>query len=130
LLGPLDLAPGESELFSGGYTVTTNSNPATNTVTASGTETCHGRTVTAAADCFGPVFLPPLITSVAVTKGMATVTWTATPGVTYRFQWALEPGSHTWGDVTGDVIADGNTACKDHAMGTNKQRFYRVIVVQ
>ncbi|SPE61533.1 hypothetical protein SBV1_730006 [Verrucomicrobia bacterium] len=55
LLGPIDLAPGETEDFSGSYLVTAGSAPASGIVTASGMDTCQGRTVTAAANCAGPI---------------------------------------------------------------------------
>jgi hypothetical protein len=51
LLGPIELAPGESEVFTGSYTVTAGSNPATDTVTARGTDICQARTVSATAIC-------------------------------------------------------------------------------
>ena len=60
LLGPIELAPGESEEFSGSYMVTAGSNPATDTVTAQGTDTCQARTVSARANCAGPVPLVQL----------------------------------------------------------------------
>src|SRR6185369_9758400 len=65
VLGPIELAPGETKLFSGSYTVVANSNPAMDTITARGTDTCQGRTVTATANCFGPV-IPLTITSVTL----------------------------------------------------------------
>jgi hypothetical protein len=53
VLGPIQLAPGESKKFSGSYTVTAGSDPLTDFVTASGTDTCRARTVNAAANCSG-----------------------------------------------------------------------------
>jgi hypothetical protein len=53
VLGPIQLAPGESKKFSGTYTVTAGSDPMTDFVTASGTDTCRARTVNAAANCAG-----------------------------------------------------------------------------
>jgi uncharacterized repeat protein (TIGR01451 family) len=53
LLGPIELAPGESKGFSGSYIVAANSTPLTDTVTARGMDTCQARTVTATADCSG-----------------------------------------------------------------------------
>jgi hypothetical protein len=129
VLGPIALAPGESAQFSGSYTVTANSNPATDTVTASGTDICQGRTVTATASCSGQVF-PLSITSVILANGKTTVTWAATPGVTYRLQSGTNFQNSVWIDVPGDVTASGNTASKDDAVGATQQRFYRVKVVQ
>src|ERR1017187_10901934 len=78
VLGPMALAPGETQMFSGSYTVTADSNPLTDTVTARGTDICQGRTVTATANCFGPVG-PLIVSSVTIANGTATVTWMATP---------------------------------------------------
>jgi uncharacterized repeat protein (TIGR01451 family) len=56
LLGPIELAPGESEDFSGSFTVVAGS--AGLTVSASGVDTCQGRSVAAAANCSGPITPP------------------------------------------------------------------------
>ena len=128
LLGPIELAPGESKSFAGSYTVATNSNPATGTVTARGTDTCQSRTVTATANCSGSV-VPLNIISVTLANGMATVTWTATPGSTYRLQAAANYQSSAWSDVPGDVTASGSTASKSQAVGSDTRQFYRVMLV-
>jgi hypothetical protein len=129
VLGPIELAPGETEVFSGSYTVTVNSNPATDTVTASGTDICQGRTVTATANCSGSV-LPLTITAVTPANGLAIVTWKAMPGVTYRLQYTSNYQNSVWINVPGDVTASGNTASKNDTIGSTKQRFYRITVVQ
>jgi hypothetical protein len=129
VLGPMALAPGETQMFSGSYTVTADSNPLTDTVTASGTDICQGRTVTATANCFGPVG-PLIVNSVTIANGTATVTWMAKSGVTYRLQCASNNQNSGWINVPGDVTATGDTASKNDAVGSTKQRFYRVMVVQ
>jgi uncharacterized repeat protein (TIGR01451 family) len=129
VLGPIALAPGETQMFSGSYTVTTGSDPATDTVTARGTDDCQGRTVTATANCSGSVG-PLAISLVTVANGTATVTWAATPGVTYRLQCASNNQNSVWINVSGDVTASANTASKNDAVGSAKQRFYRIMVVQ
>jgi uncharacterized repeat protein (TIGR01451 family) len=129
VLGPLELAPGETKVFSGSYTVTANSDPATDTVTARGIDTCQGRTVTATANCVGPV-TAPAITSMTLANGMATVTWTATPGSVYTLQCKTMQQDANWISIPGNVTASGNTASKNDAVGSTMQRFYRVMVVQ
>jgi uncharacterized repeat protein (TIGR01451 family) len=129
VLGPMALAPGETQMFSGSYTVTADSNPLTDTVTASGTDICQGRTVTATANCFGPVG-PLIVSSVTIANGTATVTWMAKSGVTYRLQCASNNQNSVWINVPGDVTATGDTASKNDAVGSTKQRFYRIMVVQ
>jgi len=129
VLGPIDLAPGERQVFTGSYTVTANSSPATDTVTARGMSTCQGRTVTTSAYCFGPVSALT-ITSVTLANGLVTVTWTATPGATYRLQYIANAPNSVWTNVSGDVTAGGATASKSDVVGLAKQRFYRVMLVQ
>jgi uncharacterized repeat protein (TIGR01451 family) len=129
VLGPIGLAPGESKTFSGSYTVTANSNTGTDTVTANGTDTCQGRTVAAMANCSGQIF-PLSITSVTLAKGVATVTWTATPGTVYTLQCKPSPQDSTWISIPGNVTASGNTASKTDIVGSTPQRHYRVMVVQ
>ncbi len=53
VLGPIQLAPGETKKFSGTYRVTSGSDPMNDFVTANGTDTCRARTVSAAANCSG-----------------------------------------------------------------------------
>jgi uncharacterized repeat protein (TIGR01451 family) len=127
VLGPIELAPGESKEFAGSYTVKAGSDPAADTVTARGSDTCQGRTAIARANCSGPV--PSLaITSVTVPRGMATITWTAVPGVTYRLQCTSNSMNSVWMNVPGEITASGSTASKSDVVGSTKQRFYRVIV--
>ncbi len=130
VLGPIELAPGEKKTFSGSYSVTEDSDPEADTVTASGLDICQGRTVTATADCYGPIGGSLAITSVTVADGMATITWAATPGATYRVQCGSKARNAVWIDVPGDVTASGPTASKSEAVGSNTQRFYRVMLVQ
>ncbi len=57
VLGPIELAPGESEEFSGSYTVVAGGSGLL--VSASATDVCQSRPVTAAANCSGPI-IPPV----------------------------------------------------------------------
>ncbi len=131
LLGPIELAPGERKTFSGSYTVTANSNQQLDTVTARGMNTCAGVTTTATANCLGPVEAgPPSIALVTVAGGVATVTWSATPGTVYTLQCKASAAATNWVDVPGNVTASGSTASKSEVVGTNTQRFYRILVVE
>lgn len=56
LAGPIELAAGESEFFTGSYTVAAGASGLI--VTASGLDTCQARTVNAAANCSGPINPP------------------------------------------------------------------------
>ena len=56
LAGPIELAPGEIEFFTGSHTVVAGAGALV--VTVSGLDTCQGRTVSAAANCSGPINPP------------------------------------------------------------------------
>jgi hypothetical protein len=129
VLGPIELAPGETKLFSGSYVVTAGSDPRTDTVTARGYDICQGRSVVASADCSGSVGVI-VINSVAIANDTATVTWTATPGTVYRVQCKASSQDTNWITIPGDVTATSATASKDDAIGSVPQRFYRVMVVR
>jgi len=128
VLGPIELAPREMKVFSGSYPVTTNSNPATDIVTARGTDTCQARTVIASANCFG-LLAVPTITSVEIANGMATVTWTAEPGTVYALQYKTNIHDPNWINVPGNVTGSGNTASKNDVVGVTKQRVYRIVIL-
>jgi uncharacterized repeat protein (TIGR01451 family) len=130
VLGPIELAPGESKEFSGSYVVTAGINPLTDTVTASGTDTCQTRTVTATANCAGPVVQsPPVIGEVTLANGMVKVSWSSTAGITYCLQYSTGSKGATWVNCDGHVTATGTTAFKEQPVGTDGQRFYRVMVI-
>jgi uncharacterized repeat protein (TIGR01451 family) len=132
VLGPIELAPGESAEFQGSYVVPNGGTTAADVILATGMDTCRARTVSAKANCLGPVPLTasPTITDVAMAKGVATVTWTATPGVTYMLQCKASPMDPIWIDIPGTVTGAGNTATKSDNVGPTKQRFYRIVVVE
>jgi len=129
VLGPLELAPGESQQFTGSYTVTTNSNQATGVVTTSGMDTCHGGTVTAAAGCSGAVLPLRIISVVHATNGFTTVTWTASPGSIYTLQCKTNVIDVNWINLVGNVTAISNTASKSDYVGSTVQRVYRVLLL-
>ena len=130
LLGPIELAPGESEKFTSSYTTTAASGPAPDIITARGTDTCQARTVTTRADCFGTIGLTaPTITSVTAANGVVTIAWTTTPGVAYRLQ-RRSNSDDGWVSLEGSVTGTGTTAIKEDAIGSNRQCFYRILIVQ
>jgi len=130
LLGPIELAPRERKTFSGSYTVTANSNPQLDTVTARGMNTCAGVTTTATANCFGPVLANgPTITSLRLVGGVATVSWTATAGTVYTLQYKTNMHDPSWVNLPGNVTASGGTASQNDTVGTTSSRLYRVLIL-
>ena len=131
LLGPIDLAPGESETFTGSYTVTTNDNPTGDIVMASGGDICAGATITVKANCLGivPLAAQPVIGPVTGRDGPFTVTWSATAGATYALQYKTSFSDTSWITLPGTVTATGTTASMTDNTANSSQRFYRVMVV-
>src|ERR1019366_4902018 len=175
VLGPIELAPGESEIYSGSYIV--RSNTCSVSVTAIGQGICGGNAVANTASC--PVATTPQIAvtlacpdaqlvpggsvtyhgtvwntgnvtlnnvfvvnnptapntpvidplTITVTNGMVTVSWTATPGVTYALQYKSNLLDSVWTDIAGYVTASGGTASQEDLLGFGQQHFYRVRIV-
>ena len=100
-------------------------------VTAIGADTCQGRSVTAVANCSGPIQpTAPIAATLTTLNRVATVSWAATPGKTYRLQCKTSLMDPIWLDIPGDVLATAATASKPDPMGASRQRFYRVMVVE
>jgi hypothetical protein len=70
---------------------------------------------------------PPDIQSVVLANGVATVTWRAVSGQTYRLQYKDELTDSVWTDRVPDVLATGTTATATNA-AVVPQRFYRVVL--
>jgi hypothetical protein len=130
ILGPIELAPGESEQFTGSYLVTAGSDPSKDVVSASGMDTCQARIVNAQANCAGPVTQGnlPVVSLVNAAHGAITISWTATPGLTYCLQFKSSFEDATWTNLPGNITASGNTAWKEDVVA-DTQRIYRVMVI-
>ena len=66
------------------------------------------------------------ITSVRLSGGVATVTWTSQSGRTYRLFYKDSLTAATWSQVSGDVAAVSGTTSQTNLVGGVTQRFYRV----
>ncbi|MSU57339.1 MAG: DUF11 domain-containing protein [Pedosphaera sp.] len=71
----------------------------------------------------------PFITSLEITNGLATVTWTSLAGQDYRLQYLTNLNDTNWSDVAPDVTATGPTATQTNAFDPASLRFYRVKLV-
>jgi len=76
------------------------------------------------------VVFPPVIESIVLSGETVALSWSAIPGQIYRVQFKSDPGESTWGDLPGDVTADGPTAVKTDLVNGRAQRFYRVVLLQ
>jgi uncharacterized repeat protein (TIGR01451 family) len=133
VLGPLTLAPGESENFAGSYTVADGSNPALDSILASGTDICLARTVTAQANCAGLlpqsaefVIDPPVV----IDGWLLRISWKATPGSVYCLQTKVSLADAVWTTIPGNVTATGSTAYAEDSVGSDTHRLYRVMLVK
>jgi hypothetical protein len=124
LLGPIELAPGETASFSG---TVANDGP----VEATGNSVCQGIQVLARTTCAGPVAAGPLsIDNVSVNAGQITLSWRAVPGRFYRVEGKSDTAEATWQPVPGEIQATGTTAEKTNVPADGSAGFYRVIQLE
>ena len=127
LVGPISLAPGETQYFFSEIDGEISTLPILQ-VDASGMSICRGEKVTDTVSCGETPNLH--FTSIETTDGGILLTWTATPGTTYRVQYVTDLASSEWMDLPGDVTATGSTASKTDSSTAERERFYRVVVVE
>lgn len=129
VFGPVTLARGEARVFYASYTQAAGTPPyATMKLRASGTGPCSGLLVASEDNCAGNVVVtPPELMDPVINNNVVSLTWSSTPGITYRVQ--STSNLQAWQDESGDVIAQGSVATKDVSGGTDRSRFYRVMVV-
>jgi hypothetical protein len=71
----------------------------------------------------------PVIQSIQLTNGMATVLWSSTANSTYRLQYKNTLLDAGWTDLLPNVMATGPTATMTNAVNGATQRFYRVVLL-
>jgi uncharacterized repeat protein (TIGR01451 family) len=132
LVGPIDLAPGESQSFTGSYTVPANSDPSTDIVVATGNDACRGTAVAAKADCVGAIPLAgnPILSSPTSSKSGITITWASSRGSNYIIQYSDTINNPNWIALPGTITATGDTAQMTDSSPAASQRYYRVLIVQ
>ena len=77
-----------------------------------------------------PPGMPPIIEAIAVSDGVAAITWSAIIGGTYRLQSKDDLSDTNWTDIVPDILATTNSASATNACGTSQTRFYRIYQVQ
>jgi len=115
-------------------TFTTNSLvtfTSTNTVTATGMDTCLARTVSAAADCLGPIVAPtPLVHitgSPVVTSGFFGLAFPTEIGESYTVQYKDVLTDPVWIDLEIIIGNGGVMSLTDPTLNLPPSRFYRII---
>lgn len=71
----------------------------------------------------------PLITSIAVTSSVVSVTWSALPGQLYQLQRSTNLIGENWHAIIPEVRATGESQTHTNAIGSDAQQFYRVLVL-
>jgi hypothetical protein len=132
VLGPLELAPGESETFNGSYVVT----GVTNIVVASGTDICQARTVTTTANCSGtilrvqPVIGGPGVPASAYANGAFGLSFATQAGASYKVQYKDTSNGPAWTDLPNMPVAGtGGVLTVTDSAGGPASRFYRVVLM-
>ncbi len=72
---------------------------------------------------------PPVITSICLTNGVATIKWSSVTGGIYRVQYDSSLNGNGWADLSPDVTATNSTATQTNTVGGAAQRFYRIKVL-
>ena len=70
-----------------------------------------------------------LRTSVALSGGIATITWVSQPGRTYRVQWKAQLTDPVWNDLLPEVVATSGISVKTQNVGAATGRVYRVLLL-
>ncbi|MDB6125657.1 MAG: hypothetical protein JWQ71_4650 [Pedosphaera sp.] len=71
----------------------------------------------------------PAFQSANVASGNITLGWNAIAGQTYRLQYKTNLDDSAWLNVPGDVLATSPAANKIDSVGSDTQRFYRIILL-
>jgi hypothetical protein len=74
------------------------------------------------------VVVAPTIENISISSNIATMTWSAIAGQSYRLQYKSEPGGTNWNDILPDVTASSSTASKTDPLNSIPQRYYRILV--
>ena len=69
---------------------------------------------------------PPLILSVRLTNGVATLSWSSVPGHTYQLEYKDNFTATNWIPILPTIPASNSTTTATNAVGDKLHRFYRV----
>jgi uncharacterized repeat protein (TIGR01451 family) len=121
VLGPISLAPGEAERYSGTYTTVFNTSAVT--VMARGQEDCGGTLATNSASCV--VATTPAITR---SNGINSITFPTANGETYTVQYKNHLLDPAWTNLQTVNGTGANQTIMDTTAAGQPTRFYRVMV--
>ena len=72
--------------------------------------------------------LQPVFQTAIQTNGMFAFTWSTVATNTYQLQYCTDPTQTNWSNLNGPIVATSGTLSATDVMGTNSQRFYRVVL--
>ena len=71
----------------------------------------------------------PVIESITISSGIATITWSSATNRTYRLQYKDALDATNWQDLPPDVTASSSTTSSTNAIDSTSLRFYRVLAL-
>jgi uncharacterized repeat protein (TIGR03803 family) len=75
------------------------------------------------------VISPPVFQKVSQTNGTLTLTWSAKTWARYQLQYKSDLSSPHWINLGNDIVATNDTVSASDALGSDAQRFYRVVLL-
>ncbi len=72
--------------------------------------------------------LPPVFQSVTKTAGTVKLVWSTVASQTYQLQYSTTLAPANWNNLGGAVVATNGTMTASDSLGTDPQRFYRVVL--
>ena len=74
--------------------------------------------------------LPPITPAFTSSNGTFNFIWSAVSNLTYQLQYTLDLSSTNWTDLGSPITATNSSASTTDIIGSDAQRFYRVMLVQ
>lgn len=113
---------------SGVFTWTPDSSYANTTDPITVRVTDNGVPPLSATQMFNVTVVPLVFQPASLSNGVLTISWGSIPGVTYQVQYTTNLADPNWTELPPDVTASDVTASTTDVIGTDVQRFYRVVV--
>ncbi len=130
VVGPINLAPGETQALSIHVTAMGEDTIRSLSVSATGQSICGGTPVGSTTLCAGKQLVAPQITLILQTEGGIRLSWSATAGTVYQVQYKAALSDLEWSNLEGTVTATGPTASKVDPAVSSSSRFYRIVALE
>jgi hypothetical protein len=75
------------------------------------------------------LLMAPILQNLFLTKSSVTLTWTASAGRKYQLEYSSDLSSTNWQNLGDIVTATSGTMSDSDSLGTDRQRFYRVLLL-